>query len=596
MQHPLHTLTLPIENTFRLKKTKTKQIQMSSHVQSSDESIDELAGEALLKIIPKRIATAASLRSELVADEGTRPGSNRSFHTANENLENPATDASRKTSHASEDRQRPVLAQRTTNLKVRPSRGLDGQIDKAKISPPTLQSSTKQDITALSGPTATQSAETMPLTQSTPRDPVELNRKISDLLKQAADQEAESEEKASILANELAKPSPRQRAKQAMAKASRAMKDKLSYGDRGQADATGEQSTTPYSIELSLEGDLLNDDPLSGTLSRRMAEGVNLSNPKIQSLVGTPGVPRKPLPIYESMKSRIQRSSFVEDPFQDGDESEKISLVKTQDHQSFHKFNLASHLGDLENQRKNSDVQLHQDSSTPRAGSKFSSEISGLAQHADTLYFSSSPDDTSTPQTKWKNRATDSWKSRSSMPITRKSDKATARASSGDEKSITPSTASKTVTDGSQSVKRKSAQENLRLISPAITKRPRTSRQSSQDPAAKLVVGMNSLDTQDGERSPLSSKITKANKQRPHQVNKRKGLAIFDVGKGKAPESREEEIFSMKRPQLKSTGGRRASFTRPHSILFGREPKTEDTRKFARLEDADDMEIDELAQ
>ena len=486
---------------------------------------------------------------------------------------------------------RRVLAQKTANLKAKPRHEV-ARITKSKISSPVLNPAVVLAASESPTPMASQSVQgDSLLLEPLNNDPAALNRKISGLMEQAASQEAESRQKASILESELAKPSPRQRAKQAMVKASHAVKQKLKGGNASSRSGRWDGSNRPYHLGLSFHTDAVDQKALTGTLTRRVAEGVNLSNPKIQSMTGGSNVPRKPLPIYESMKSRIQRSSSLEDPFlDDGDNSGRASSVTDGKNRERKNRALKSaesidtlNVPEIVVDHIHTPARQSYRPTVPTSSPQFSSAISGLAQHSDTLSFSSSPEATSTPYSKW--------------GLSHMADSQQRQTRGGhqnkDEDSITSSPASRTITDGSQSVKRKSAQPNLRLPGTPVVKKARVSGQRSHDAATKLASGISNLETQDENPESFSPKKIRAKKQRQQQANRRKGLGIFDVGKGKGKEV-DGDVFSQG-SRSKGSNSKRNSFSRPGSLLLGRGSRVTGKGNFEKLGDDDSMDIDELA-
>ena len=604
---PKFTIRFPITRlpgqALRLRR-KIETFNRQGPARSDDESIDELAGEALLKNIPKQLAATESLRSELITDELVRPNSSRSYCTAIENRDQPSPAQAQAGEPLSQFKiARKPLAPKPANLKIRVESSAARSAGKAQVSPPILQSSTVQAVNELSKPGTPLSVKTSPFIQTGIEDPVELNRKISRLLRQAAAQEAESKQKTTVLAQELAKPSPRQRARQAVAWASKAVKGKL----RGSPSADSSPPQISLDIEQSSKVNLLPNpsthDVRDEGLARRMAEGLNLSNPKIQSITGASKVPRRPLPIYESMKSRQETSVSSTNPFLDDSDSDEASL-KSPD-LSTSGIELApvsftttpqseSHIN-LRNTRSDNPTKGLKSQAT---GTGFSTELSGLAQHSDTLYFSSSPEATSTPPIRLREKRSDILRKEvnNHFGSTSRSN-AYALVQSKDISPLSASTASKTTTDGSLSVKRKSAQENLRsLVSPA-SKKPKVLSRRHDEEADLVAYGLIGLDTQDLKSGPSPPAPDQRRKQRPQgKANlKRKGLAIFDIGKGKAPEERDEERPVVRKRPTDGVNVKRSSFSRPNSMLFGIDRKQSGKRKFIKLDADDAMDVDELA-
>ena len=592
-------LKLTVSVASRLKKTQATLRGSRNLVREDDESIDELAGEALLKNVPRQHTRATSLHNELTLKESTRIQSDASTKMMTEDLDKPLPPIPGVDLTASRNREaRPALASKTTNMKVQTNG--DAQVIKPKFSPPLPQTTISSVVNEVSRPATSQSVKTLPALQSTTTDPVDLNRKISYLMQQASVQEAESRRRAALLAEVSGKPSTLERGKKAFVKATRALKDRLSNGSSNEKMGAGSVTlvSSPSSTgEHQPFGTELHERNHKGRLDRRKAEGINLSNPKIRSLMGDGNVPRKPLPVYESMRSRVHQSPSLEDPFSDGNEARGIMAP-----QNFSKFefNFDKH----KQKRRTAGVeandhshrlagQLEQHSAMSQQESRFSNMISGLAQHSDTTYFSSSPVSHSTPYERLAPRPPAATSKRlCGIPRSPSILEFSFEAHSDGEQSIAPSTVSKTITDGSQSIKRKSGVENLRSPTAPAAKKPRVSSRLSRDETANLAVGLSNLDTED-DNTPLSPKDKTAGKQlQPlKQASKGKGLAIFDVGKGKEKETRKEEPPPAKKQRPKGFV-KRSSFSRPSSMIFGRESRA-GNRKFAKM--GDEMDVDELA-
>ncbi|KAL9126254.1 MAG: hypothetical protein Q9217_004667 [Psora testacea] len=589
----------------RLAKAETTEQRPWSRLREDDESIDELAGETLLKDVPQHPQRVASLHNELTFNKYTRLKSGISTQGTAEGFDKPLPPTPSKSRKASRDHKtRSALTAKTTNSKVQ--KHGDVQAPRLKVSPPTLQSPASSAMNVDSRPATSQSVKTLPALHSATNDPADLNRKISHLMQQAAAQEVESERRAAILADISAKSSPLQRGKQAFVKATRALKSRLSNGSstvkiraekvtpaRSASSPSSAGGGRPFGIEL-------NDKHCKGKLDRRKAEGVNLSNPKIQSLMGDGNISRKPLPIYESMRSRVQQSHSLEDPFSDDNDAKRKLASRTScgvdvdfdKHKHKGKAGKARVPLTTDKQGHGTARQLEQQPAAPQQEPRFSNMISGLAQHSDTTYLSSSPIAQSTPYDRLLPRPADANNKRLSA-LTRSPSilEFSFEGQSDDEHSVALSAASKTITDGSQSVKRKSGQENLRSPAAPANKKARLATRTSRDEDANLADGFNNLETKDGRIALLPDENNAKRPPPPRLASKGKGLAIFDVGKGKAKDSRQDEP-PAKKQRSKGLVGNRSSFPRPSSLIFGRDSRT-GNMNFAKLDD--DMEVDELA-
>ncbi|KAG8528080.1 uncharacterized protein KY384_006996 [Bacidia gigantensis] len=575
----------------RRTKSKTNGLKLLNQSRSDDESIDELDGEALLQDVPKQISRVDSLHQEITL---SRPNSNRSNKRADDGTERSASPViSSGKKPVEESKARAVLAPKTTNLHLPSDQNASNF--KRKTKKPSLPRASSYQAIA-SRPTTSHTAESLPVTRSTTTNATTLSQKISKLMHQAEAQEAESRVKASILAVELAKPSPRQRAKDALMSASRVLKGKLSNDHK-------DDSSPPEAIRVyeTLDGPrktkIVPEKGRNGNVARRVAEGTNLSKPKVQSLMGSGSATRRYLPVYESMRSRLERSSLEDDPFHD--EPRIDGSISIHDFSGFN-FSLDKPKKGTETTKKNelnTDRVINQQTgSLPITQSmpNFTHAISGLDQHSNTMYFSSSPDATSTSSklfTKQDKVVDQRHESPCQSPSTTNS---SLDSQPDDEHPYISTPASKSATDGNQSVKRKSAQRNLRVLDGPAPKRTKTHRQISLEDARSLTEGVNNLGTRDDEQHPWSRSglKTKSSAQRPKSHGK--GLGIFDVGKGKGPEKRVDEEFLMTKNQRpKGFNVRHNSYPRPNSILFGRSSKPAGQGKFMKLDD-NDMNVDEL--
>ncbi len=460
-----------------------------------------------------------------------------------------------------------------------------------------------------SRPTTGHTTASAPLT--TNRDAEELTSKISNLIQEAVAQEAQTRQKAAIYASESAKLSPLERGKNAFVKATRAIKERLSNSNTSGSSQRPRSSKRPASShrtpspDSDLPPEYETPEELRRTrLERRIAEGENLSNPKIWQLTGNGNIPRKPLPVYESMKSRSRRSDSLDDPFSDGKEQQ--SRPSPHDFSGFD-FDFSN--------RKNKGRSIppsflskarvddpSQTSSThlavPAHTSRFSSMVSGLAQHSDTEFFSSSPISYSTPRIRLESQPN----AKPNAKPSKSTKGALVRSPSilefsfeapSEGASSSPASPQPRASEGSSlSVKRKGATDDLRSqVVPATKKVKRDSVASVE--SLGLASGIRKMETHD-ERIPLSPKSANAHLLAPqHNQNKlRRGLSIFDVGKGKAPESREDDEANKLRPRINNA--RKSSVPRPSSMVFHRVLDSRPGMQRLSSFDAGDMDVDEL--
>lgn len=588
----------------RLERVKSKMQRSRSRTQDDESSIDELAGNALLNTVPHEPVRLPSLQS-LAAMSTTdilRPKSSRSTKTVPDDLDKPLPPIPK--DPFAEQRlhwqNRPALAKKTTNMKV-PEPGKIAT--KPKISSPILQEpqSSPTDPSP-SRPTTSHTTQSTFGTQTSKADAAKLSQQISTLMQQAAAQEAQTKQKAAVYAAESAKLSPLEKGKKAFVKATRAIRERLSsssssndkpfntrrLGSIGRSSSGGWEPPPQYESQEELT---------RGRLDRRIAEGENLSNPKIQKLTGDGNIPRKPLPVYESMRSRSQHSKS-DNPFSDADDED--SHLSPEDYSGFDfDFSKRKHKGKavrasmpVVEKVESPPEQPDQHLTVPKSTSRFSNMISGLAQHSNTEFFSSSPVGYSTPRIrlepqppmKGNNPATGTLQ-RSPSILEFSFEGQSEDASSDAQSPLTRAS------EGSTSVKRKGATEDLRSQVAPMTKKLRTESVLSRDEAG-LAAGISQLATED-DRGLLVSESTNTVVAKPSRnASKRKGVSIFDLGKGKLPEGTSED--ETKKPWTRAIASRRSSITRPSSVLFSR--GRESRAGMQRLEQmgGDDMEIDEL--
>lgn len=477
---------------------------------------------------------------------------------------------------------------------------------KPKISSPILQEPQSSLAgPSLSRPGTSHTTQSIFGTQTSTADAAKLSKKISNLMQQAAAQELQTKQKAAIYAAESAKLSPFEKSKKAFVKATRAIKERLSssssssisndkpfntrrLGSIGRSSSGGWEPPPQYESQEELT---------RGRLDRRIAEGENLSNPKIQKLTGDGNIPRKPLPVYESMRSRSQHSGS-DNPFSDADGED--GHLSPEDYSGFDfEFSKRKHKGKavrasmpVMEQVDGPSEQSDQHLAVPKSTSRFSNMISGLAQHSNTEYFSSSPVGYSTPRIRLEpqppangNKATAGALQRSPSILEFSFEGQSEDASSE------PQSPKTRASEGSMSVKRKGATEDLRSQVAPANKKLKTDSMSSKDDAG-LAAEIGQLATGD-DRGLLSLESTNATVAGPDRnTSKRKGMSIFDLSKGKLPEGTGED--EAKKPWTRAIASKRSSIVRPSSVLFSRGRESRAGMQRLEQADGDDMDIDEL--
>ena len=583
-------------------KTSRRQVRLNS------DSTDELATSALLD------GPHPQLMRPSTQDSGTETtlGRSRSGRSATETLGKPLppTPSREKTADSVRDKQaKAVLAPKTTNLKVlKKGRKQDSKLETSDTLLPRVS---RNGIRPTSSSTGEAHRNTEHLTnpqitspQTSIADAIALSEKISDLMQQDATKDSKKrpkrKESVKTVLTTDSKPSPLERSRTAFVKATRAITGRLSSSIERPKISKRKGDTL-----LDSSDDLPHPQtgflpPISrGRLDRRIAEGENLSNPKVQVLLGGGHIPRKPLPVYESMKSLISQSSPMEDPFSDSMVTERATTPQTPVELD---IGLDIDFSRHKNKRVNRDegfpfrginhttsaFNFEPSLSAAEAPTRFSSMTSGLAQHPDVELFSSSPVGFSTPRIRLEPRPDADGKKRLTGVLVRAPsilDFSFEDDHTDDDEPATPGGGSQ-VTDHehSLSVKRKSAKEDLRAQISPLNKKPRRISDASTEGLLSIEVG--ELDTQD--HHPLSEKDVNT---RLHCINrgsrKAKGLSMFDTGK------KEKATAAAVAPRSRSAlGNRLASASRPTSILFSRESRAH-AQKLSTIE-GDGMDIDEL--
>ena len=580
-----------------------------SRAQDDESSIDELAGDALLNTAllntvphePVRLPSLHSLAA-MSTTEILRPKSSRSTKTVPDDLDKPLPPIPK--DPFAEQRlhwqNRPALAKKSANMKASdPGK----TATKPKISSPILQEPESSPTgPSPSRPATSHTTQSTFGTQTSTADAAKLSRKISKLMQQAAAQESQTKQKAAIYAAESVKLSPLEKGKKAFVKVTRAIKERLSsssssndkpfntrrQGSIGRSSSGGWEPPPQYESQEELT---------RGRLDRRIAEGENLSNPKIRKLTGDGNIPRKPLPVYESMISRSQHSGS-DNPFSNADDED--GQLSPNDYSGFDfDFSKRKHKGKAVQKSMPAMEQVDRPSNQsdqhltiPKSTSRFSNMISGLVQHSDTEYFSSSPVGYSTPRIRLEpdppineNKAVAGALQRSPSILEFSFEGQSEDASS---EAQSPKTRA---SEGSTSVKRKGATEDLRSQVAPATKKLKTDSLSSKDEGG-LAAGISQLATEDNQGLlPLESTNTVIAKP-SRNASKRKGMSIFDLSKERFPEGTGED--EAKRSWTRAIVSKRSSGARPSSVFFSR--GRESRAGMHRLEpiDGNDMDIDEL--
>lgn len=579
--------------TTRLGRAKTVVQKSKPRFRSDDDSMDELAGDPLL-LNSVQQPVRSSFQSDVPMPEPLRPRSSRAIEKA---LDKPLPPipSNEPENQSQPKKTKPALGIKTTNMRI-PAK-VEKPPLRPKISNPMLQNSEENDnnsaLRLIDGISEDKSGKA-PKTSTT--DAELLNKKITTLMQEASAREAQhapKTKKARAAADFMSKPSPLQRGKIALSKATRAIAGRLNSGRRPMTPnirRPGPIESSPNSFK-ALE---YHPEPRarSPTIERRIAERENLSNIKIQSITGDGSIPRKPLPVYESMKSQRSSADSLVNPFSDGNQTEGTISP-----------NIHAELDFDFNRRKGKSKPLSRapfsfDDVAPDVTSKastetprplgFSNNISGLAQHSDVMAFSSSPIGYSTPRTRLDPDPRFHAQKKVSSTLKRSPSILEFSFEESDEEEISTEPKTSHPPDPTMSVKRKSANNDLRSrLSPNTAKRPRRTSDVSRDDL-DLLDEFRQLDTHDLNALPDNKS---AGLERPTTADSKvKGLNIFEAARGKVPFTSAAAL--AKRPRVRMVTAGRTSIPRPNSILFSRE-----SRAHFRLRDTTDgdtMEIDEL--
>ncbi|KAL8965037.1 MAG: hypothetical protein Q9197_006702 [Variospora fuerteventurae] len=476
-----------------------------------DEDIDELATTNLLESPSTNTSTTGtSIRSGLQQPREAQKAPRKPLP--------PLPPQSRPKLDRSNAKKQ-VLGAKSTNMKVA---NTSNKIDaKPQISPPILISSSRADPFGW-GPEPGRSAAA---------NQAQLNTNIAELQQQADAQAAETREKEKRLAafEASARPSPLQRGKSMLRTAKLAIATRLG------------------SPKIKL-GRVKN--PLNLTLS-----GPEYASIGKQSDVFSTS--RRPLPVYESMRTRRETPELEQDPdpFSDTMETDEVW----------------------------SDFEFDFDQGKAKTPIKFSNKVSGLRQHPDAEFFSSSPVGFSTPRVRLAPTCDAKGKKRLSAVLVRGPsvlDLSSEQETSDDD--LDPLMGKVNEAGPGSSMKRKSATEDLRF---QASKRTKTDLGTSAE-ATVLARGLGQVgtsDVQDMQGIETTTDDTAA---------KDKGFGVFDIGKGNEAEAKGvgfADSSSMHRHSRQHS----SSASRPTSVLFSRESRAR-VPLLKSFKDDDEMDVDEL--
>ena len=438
-----------------------------------------------------------------------------------------------------------ILASKSTNLKV-PSNDAQ-KLFNSKVSQPILQISGSKSANRIKQTSPGNVLFTSALEDVPPSSLIASSSDAADLrMKHSAFMQHKTHDKENSKLGDMTittpkgslgrKLTPLQKSKSVLSRAKRALSDRLSnrVGKLQRKDSKSSSSLDELTNSVQKQ-----DKETNGRrLERRIAEGLNLGNPKIRSLTGDGNIPRKPLPVYESMKSLRHRSDSFHDPFSD----------HTRLKDSILSLDLAEVEVDAEGYRRSMKTSKEERlfSSIPadtcqealqaapqilaKHSSRFSGLVSGLAQHSATETFSSSPVDQSTPCTRTEPRPSTGTRRRLTV---------VARSSSmldfSFEEPSEDELGDKQVYELSQpspslSLKRKTGKTNLRCSTVPASKKFKTSKSSGPTNPSSMAVAVhsNKVKNTGGIMSSLK-RLRAATALGPIS----KSLRAFDVDRGK---------------------------------------------------------------
>ena len=426
---------------------------------------------------------------------------------------------------------------------------------------------------------------------ATAADAAELSKKLSTLMQQATDKELPPlPNSKSIVGTRRSKHPRLQKSKEAFARAKQAIVDRLgSSGEKRHGSMKRQTKNVPSSSPDEIAGPEYQTDAelRRHRLHRRIAEGTNLSNSKVKSLTGDGNVRRKPLPVYESMRTLQHQTNSSDDPFSD-EKSPNID-VSSPDFDDFD-FDVEVTGHKPANPRRTSAFEPLLSSpqlEKAKPPHQFSELVSGLAQHADTTFFSSSPAGYSTPRYRLEPQIDAKGKKRlstvlASSPSLLDFSLDSQSASTVPELPKLPELPKNDKARSTISLKRKNAKLDLRIdISPAV-KRIKTQDVALTSEMDKLRAGNDgALAAKDSNKRMSKFRIPGA---------EGKGLKIFDVSKGKAPIPKVMDTLHKTRGSL---NGRRSSIPGPIKRAMEHERRASTPVRTHRAEE-DSMSIDEL--
>ena len=565
----------PVPNPSRLGRAKSALQSSKSRQMMDVDSADELAGDSLLTHQAQQ-PTRSSLQSDPATSEHSKTKSTRTT-AQDRNKPLPPIPASQQPGDlGTSNTARSVLTSKSTNFKI--SRKAAYLPARPKISNPVLQDSEDNDHnSALRAIKDTADRKDNTGLQTTIDEAENLSRKISTLMQQAAAREAEKASQLKELStNASIKASPLQKSKLALSKATQVLTSRFSNSGRRPSTSKARLSESSSSGLIGFE---YPGEPKT-----------SLSNIGRGDTTANSGIPRKPLPVYDSMRSVRQSSDSLQDPFSDrhgtvGHTSPEIHVEFDFDFDKHKRKGKDSNEDQAVSHRTtfNDDTVLTGSAQHPR----FSNKISGLAQHPNTMIFSSPPTDFSTPSS----RLYPSLGSLDGSPLTSKMAKTPSILEFSFEESDEDDNSqlkNSRPTDQSLSVKRKNAKEDLRAQLSPLSKRVRKVRDTPTDERG-LMSESKHPDRVEGGSLVEEDETTKSG--RPATADSKTNCSrMIEAATEKGSLSGIGEKF--KRPRARTTPAKRLSIPTPNSILFSRESRAH--YRLRDTTDGDSFDVDEL--
>lgn len=519
---------------------------------NDDDEVDELASISLLDA-PDKQSNVGSTRNNSLRSGPTQADGTQHLQDVSAKPLPPLPSKLRSQKLDKNNPKKRVLAPKSTNMKV--ATKTSKTITKPMISPPILISSSTDPFGTKAG-----------FGPSAGTDQVDTDKKISNLQQQADAQAAETRKKEKRLAaiEASSRPSPLQRGRSVLMTAKHAIASRL-----GSPKIKLGKTKDAFDRALSYPeyGSLSNEDSETGAASHR------------------------PLPVYESMRKRGETPDPQEehDPFSDIMETNEgwSDFEPEFDRRRAKRSSLgntsSSHTPSIDVVHDPACEKLTVRSKTPTT---FSNKISGLRQHPDAEFFSSSPVGFSTPRVRLAPTCDANGKKRLSTVLVRDPsvmDFSFEQESIDDESD--PLMGDDRGAEPSSSMKRKSATEDLRS---QASKRAKTDSATSKETTV-LAQGLGQLGTSDAQ-AMQGVEQSSENTSISGNASQNTGFGIFDMGKRKESMARAEDLAGFSSTCRHSRHS--SSSSRPTSVLFSRESRAR--APLLETHKDDEMDIDEL--